>query len=219
MPTKHSVKEYVPDGYYHVYNRGVERRDIFLDNRDYKTFLHFLKLYLSDPEILKGLNPLEGSTLRRKNFYQEIDLLAYCLMPNHFHLLVKQRDEDSLSRFMKCLSTNYSMYFNKRYERVGSLFQGIFKAVLVENDDYLLHLSRYIHLNPHCKGQALAEYDWSSYQEYLELRGTKWVEPEFILGIFNENVGNEMIGKSAYKNFVEDYAYDSAKIVGNLALE
>ena len=220
MPCKNSRKTYKENGIYHVYNRGVEQRDIFIDNQDYKAFLYYLKEYLLSPDDpAKVNNHYKGRTLVRRSFNNRIELLAYCLMPNHFHLLLKQIGETDMTEFMKCLGTSYSMYFNDKYKRVGSLFQGRYKAALVNSDDYLLHLSRYIHLNPHCKGQALAVYDWSSYQDYLELRGTKWVKPEFILGIFNDNAGNEMIGKSAYKDFVEDYAYDSAEILGNLVLE
>jgi len=220
MPCKNSRKAYKENGIYHIYNRGVEKRDIFLDDQDYKTFLYFLKEYLLDPnDPQKKSREYKGRTLVRRSFIDRIELLAYCLMPNHFQLLLKQKGENDMTEFMKCLATSYSMYFNDKYERVGSLFQGRYKAVSVENDDYLLHLSRYIHLNSFDKGQALAEYDWSSYQEYLGVRSTKWVKPEFILSIFNGNIGNEMIGKSVYKDFVEDYEYDSREILGGLTLE
>lgn len=220
MPCKNTIRIYQENGVYHVYNRGVEKRDIFLDDRDYKTFLYFLKEYLLDPnDPLRGNRTGKGRTLVRQSFAGRVELLAYCLMPNHFHLLLRQIGENDIAEFMKCLGTIYTMYFNDRYDRKGSLSQGRYKAILVENDDYLLHLSRYIHLNPSCKGLTLAGYDWSSYQEYLGVRGTKWVKPEFILSIFNDNEDNEMIGKSRYKEFVEELEYDSKEIVGDLALE
>ena len=220
MPCKNTLRISKENGIYHVYNRGVEKRDIFLDTQDYKTLLYYLKEYLLHPnDPLKAKNHYKGRTLVRRNFAERIELLAYCLMPNHFHLLLRQLGENDMTEFMKCLGTSYSMYFNDKYKRVGSLFQGRYKAVLVENDDYLLHLSRYIHLNPYCKGLTLAEYDWSSYQEYLGLRGTKWVNPKFILGIFNDNMDSGMIGKQRYKEFVEELEYDSKEMIGSLALE
>lgn len=220
MPCKNILKTYTENGIYHIYNRGVEKRDIFLDEQDYKTFLYFLKQYLLDPnDPQKKTREYKGRTLVRRSFIDRVELLAYCLMPNHFHLLIKQKGENDMTEFIKCLATSYSMYFNDKYKRVGSLFQGRYKAVLVENDDYLLHLSRYIHINPDYKGRTLAEYSWSSYQEYLGIRGTKWVKPEFILNIFSDGTDNEMTGKGVYKEFVEELGYDSKEIIGGLTLE
>lgn len=137
MPAKNSIKQYVENGYYHLYNRGVEKRNIFLDDQDYSVFLGYIKQYLG---------PHEGSD--PKSLVDDIDLIAFCLMPNHFHFLAKQKTIDGITKFMRAICTNYVMYFNKKYERVGTLFQGKYKGVLLDNDTYLLHLSRYIHLNP-----------------------------------------------------------------------
>jgi len=220
MPCKNILKTYQENGIYHVYNRGVEKRVIFMDTQDYKTFLYFLKEYLiHSDDIARENKSYKGRTFARRSFFGRVELLSYCLMPNHFHLLLRQVGEQDMTEFMKCLSTSYSIYFNNRHKRVGGLFQGRYKAILVNNDEYLLHLSRYIHMNSERKGRTFVEYDWSSYQDYLGLRNTKWVKPEFILGIFNDNMDNEMVGKSAYKDFVEDYAHDSKEILGNLALE
>ncbi len=252
MPAKNVVKEYVEGGVYHVYNRGVEKRDIFIDDNDYKTFLYFLKTYLSNPEILKestSQKSQKGSTLfktlfnpSRANFYDEVELLAYCLMPNHYHLLVRQKNKDSMLKFMKCLATNYSMYFNKRHERVGSLFQGVYKAVLVKSDEYLLHISRYIHLNP-LKGfnpqedadpqedaqgdfseqqiDQLHQYNWSSYDEYLDKRSTKWVNTRLIWEIFKELSGSlsSSGGFDSYQDFVESYKENSIDFLGKSTLD
>lgn len=205
MPSRNAIKEYLENGCYHVYNRGIEKRDIFCDERDYKFFLYLLKLYLS-PE---GTVPLpEGQSLSRRNFYGKIYLWCYVLMPNHFHLLIKQENKKDMAEFMKCLSTNYSMYFNKRHNRSGTLFQGRYKAILVQEDFYLLHLSRYIHLNPAQKGtvpvEGLHSFDYSSYADFLGQRNTKWVEPEFILGVLGDDPGATMDGKTSYKSFVEE---------------
>lgn len=133
-----------------------------------------------------------------------------------------------MSEFMKCIMTNYVMYFNDQNNRVGGLFQGRYKALLVEGDDQLLHLSRYIHLNPTellgsdpCK--ALAGYDYSSFQDYIGARNTKWMKPEFVLRLNDEEVSGDLeTKKKTYKNFVSEYAKDREAIkenLGNLVLE
>lgn len=216
MPSRNVLKIYVPGGIYHVYNRGVEKRDIFTDIQDYKTFLYFLKQYLIDPEDpKKDLANFKGRTFVRRSFYNRVELLAYCLMPNHFHLLIKQKEANDISEFMKCLATSYSMYFNDRHDRVGCLFQGRYKAVLVNGDEQLLHLSRYIHTNPLGKSShidkgpsfvSLEGYDYSSYQDYIGLRSTKWVNPNFLLNLSEQNEGKDKSDKAkVYKKFVEDF--------------
>ncbi|MCL5094313.1 MAG: transposase [Patescibacteria group bacterium] len=223
MPSRNVLKNYVEGGIYHVYNRGVEKRDIFLDGQDYKTFLYFLKQYLIDEnDPLRDTKNYKGRTFVRRSFCGRIELLAYVLMPNHFHLLLKQKGERDIAEFLKCLATSYSLYFNDKYDRVGTLFQGRYKAVLVKDDAYLLHLSRYIHLNPlNNKGPSfvIREYDYSSYQDYLGLRNTKWIKSKLILEMFDQNKDSDLIDKSKYEDFVEDYALDSGKILGDLVLE
>src|SRR3989344_1972051 len=152
MPAKNSRKQYLENGYYHIYNRGVEKRKIFLDRQDYSVFLSYLKEYLSpkDENALYSILSDDSSTLQEKdrarkllrmnNFLQEIILLAYCLMPNHFHFFVKQKSAGSIDKFMNSLGTRYTMYFNKKYKRVGSLYQGVYKGVLVTNQEHYLHL-------------------------------------------------------------------------------
>ncbi|OGM05243.1 hypothetical protein A2715_04795 [Candidatus Woesebacteria bacterium RIFCSPHIGHO2_01_FULL_39_32] len=226
MPAKNSRKIYVKNGYYHAYNRGVEKRNIFEDTQDYKVFLRYLKESLVPPNELK-INPKEftlkgqafkGVPRKPKNFHGKIELIAYCLMPNHFHLLLKQVDDISLQNFMQAIVTRFSIYFNKRYDRVGSLFQGRYKAVLILEDNYLLHLSRYIHLNPSEYTDNLVDA-YSSYGEYLGLRKTKWVKPDFILNFFNKEVAPEFKKVISYKDFVENYKKDSSEILGYLTLE
>lgn len=226
MPRKHSLKVYVKDGYYHIYNRGVEKRKIFQDKQDYQVFLSYLKYSLSKPPkpedirvnfTLQGL-PFKGIPRLPKNFYKEIDLLAYCLMPNHFHLLIKQSDKNSIKSFTTSLLTRYSMYFNKKYNRVGSLFQGPYKAVLIQDENYLLHLSRYIHLNPKEYTNNLVNA-YSSYADYLGFKNTKWVNPKVILTFFNSAVIPEIKKINSYRDFVESYKKDSVELLGKLTLE
>lgn len=229
MPARNSVKIYVTNSFYHIYNRGVEKRNIFEDEQDYKVFLNYLKESLSSPPNLSKTVPkivnVQGRTFTfkafphlPKNFLNEIELLAFCLMPNHFHLLIRQNDKDSIKKFMQSLLTRYSLYFNKKYQRVGSLFQGKYKAVIVKDESYILHLSRYIHLNPSEYTQDLIN-TYSSYAYYLGIRKASWVKPNFILSFFDNKVLPLFKKFNDYKDFVEKYAEDSKEVLGNLTLE
>ncbi len=221
MPAKNKIKEYLSNGYYHVYNRGVEKRIIFTDHQDEAVFLSYLKEYLlpKDPEILfrtitdPNSSPNEKAEaqkkLRMNNFSEEIDLLAYCLMQNHFHLLIKQKNERGIEKFMRSLATRYVLYFNHRHDkRVGGLFQDTYKAVLVKSEEQLLHLSRYIHRNPFQKGLTLKECPQpSSYLNYLNTIKQKWVKPENILGYFTKS------GPNSYERFVEGNEIEEQSIL------
>lgn len=226
MPSKNIIKVNVENGYYHIYNRGVEKRKIFQDTQDYKVFLNYLKEYLSPPPELKTLTTtftLQGSTFKGvprqpKNYHDKIVLLAYCLIPNHFHLLIKQVEKGVMKNFMQSLLTRYSMYFNKKYERVGTLFQGIYKATLINDESYLLHLSRYIHLNPFEYSPVLVRA-YSSYAEYLGKRKTKWINTKLILSFFDQAKLTILKKTNSYKDFVEKYKKDSKEILGDLVLE
>jgi putative transposase len=174
MPHRNTIRHFTENGIYHVYNRGVEKRDIFLDDQDYSIFLHLLKYYLSplDPEDIHPLLQFQKFSIRKayplKNLENEIDLIAYCLMPNHFHLILRQVTKDGITKLMRKISTTYVMYFNKRNNRVGYLFQGKYKAAIVEGDFYLLQLSRYVHLNPiDLQGSDPFNYPYSSYKYFL----------------------------------------------------
>lgn len=211
MPARNSVKEFVSDAYYHVYNRGVEKRVIFMDDQDYGVFLSYVKTYLLpkdtktlssiliDPDVPWVKKDQALKLLRMNNFAEEIMLISYCLMPNHFHLLVKQKGERSLDQFMNSLCTRYSMYFNRKHKRVGVLFQDVYKAVRVTSEEQLLHLTRYIHRNPLLQGVPLQRFVHSSYQDYLGLRKTPWITKGVILDYFNKN-GQ---GANLYSAFVE----------------
>lgn len=199
MPAKNTLKTYVENGYYHLYNRGVEKRIIFKDKEDYSTFLSLLKNYLTQ-------NPL--SPFSRRTLYGRIELLSYCLMPNHFHLLVKQVDKNAISDFIRRLCTTYSMYFNRRYKRTGTLFESRYKASLIDQNEYLLHLSRYFHQNPINtlkRGQKLDGYFYSSYRNYLGLTHQDWLETEEILTLLKEEFGKRM----TYQKFMEDSSIES----------
>lgn len=202
MPARNSVKQYLENGYYHIYNRGVEKRLIFLDEQDYSVFLSYLKEYLlpkSESELRKQLTDPKTSyqekykilaKLRLNNFSEEITLLAYCLMPNHFHFFIKQKNAFSIDKFMQSISTRYIMYFNRKYKRVGSLFQAVYKAVLVTTEPQFIYLSKYIHK------QALYNQP-NSYYEYIQKRQTEWVKPNEVLSYFSKSNSN-----LSYENYV-----------------
>lgn len=185
MPAKNSVKQYDTNAYYHVYNRGTGKQPIFLDAQDKRKFLSLLARHLdADSELVRG----DGRTYET----YELELVAFCLMKNHFHLLLYQLDDiEAVTKLLRSVSTAYTMYFNFRYKRQGGLFQGIFKASKIQNESYLEHISRYIHLNP----RTYKTYAWSSLAEFVGRRSTSWVHPERILDMTPEQ----------YLFFLEDY--------------
>lgn len=193
------IRYFQKGSYYHVYNRGNRKQNIFLSNRDYERFLKKLKEY-------------------KEKF--KISILGYCLMTNHFHFLLRQDDEIPITSFMLGFGTSYAKYFNIKYGEVGSLFQDRFKAKLVEKDAYLLQLSRYIHRNPkeillRTPGVELASYRWSSYPSYISKDKNDLVDSSFILNYFAKSNPHE-----DYKKFVE-YDFKDADLlsIGDLLLE
>lgn len=177
MPNRLTLRHFVTGGYYHVFNRGVGKQNIFFDAEDYEYFLHVLSGYLQS-------NTQSAGKLRR-NFYQKIDILAFCLMPNHFHILLQQHEERAIAAFIQSLLLRYVFYFNKKYKRVGHLVQDTYKARLVENDIDLLHLTRYIHLNPQGIKKVAQNYPYSSLGSYtLQKKEFPWLVTETVMGIF-----------------------------------
>lgn len=230
MPGKNTTKQYIKGGYYHLYNRGVEKRLIFMDEQDYAVFLSYLKEYLlpkdeqdllkkfSDPNISYIEKDKIIKLLRLNNFAEEVTLLAYCLMPNHFHFLVKQKNASSIDKFMNSLATRYTMYFNRKYKRVGSLYQSVYKAVNVETDEQLLCLTSYIHKQAFSpsQGEALQGLQGlyqqpSSYLEYLGLRKTEWIKPEEILTFFSKT--NPLLSYESFVKQQEDIGIIQNKIL------
>lgn len=196
---------------YHIYNRGVEKRKIFLDEEDYLRFIHdlfefndinptpnltyYLKSQFKSKEV--GLPKIEKES--RKLL---VEILVFCLMPNHFHLMVKQKVDGGITLFMRKLGTGYTNYFNQKYKRVGPLFQGKYKIVHLYQDAHFLYLPYYIHLNPleliipEWKEQGiknikkamrfLEKYRWSSFLDYIGYKNFPSVtQRQFLLKLFN----------------------------------
>ena len=154
--------------FYHVYNRGVEKRPLFFDDRDRKVFLRFL-----------------GETVQSS----QLRLFSYCLMENHFHFFLQTRKQN-LDEAMRGLQGQYAQYVNRRYKRVGPLFQGRYKSPLVNGEQYALVLARYIHRNPLEASlvKKLEDYPWSSYPSYTGLLPAwKWLDTHWLLRQFNED--------------------------------
>jgi len=182
----------VAGGYYHLYNRGVNRGRIFFERENYGFFLQGLRRYLGVPD--------------------EMVVVAYCLMPTHYHLVVRP-ETDMLSRQMQRFGISYSKAINRRFDRVGPLFEGNFGAKAVDRDEYLVHLSRYVHWNPVATGLVSdpAEWEFSSYREYVGLRRGTLPSAGVVLGHF--------AGPEAYRAYVlEDGAREMGRI-GHLLFE
>lgn len=175
--------------YYHVYNRGTDKRVVFMDEEDYQRFSDLMFLCNSKRNIVFRDIPIgEAYVFERGDTL--VDIGAYCLMQNHFHLLVREKIEKGISIFMQKLLTAYSMYFNTKYKRTGSLYEGPFRATHVSEDRYLKYLFAYIHLNPvkiidpewkengisnrAVAKEYLAEYTYSSYPEYMGTVRKEW---------------------------------------------
>jgi len=187
MPSRNILKLDVAGAYYHIYSRGVNKQVIFTDDADYAFFLSLLKRYLS-PETTSSKKGVVYP-----NYYSGIVLHSFCLMPNHIHLLIHQKNKGVMQQLMRSLMTSYSSYFNRKHERRGPLFESRYKASHIDSDSYLQHISRYIHLNP----AKWREYPYSSQKYFLGNSQAEWLKPQKILDIFSS--------RQEYEKFLEDY--------------
>ena len=202
--------------FYHVFNRGVEKRMTFIDKRDYSRFIDSLNYYRPRDQHVRfsfrGRITILNQDIRLGPLLAEV--VSYCLMPNHFHLLLKQVVDNGITTFLSKLSNSYTKYFNTRHRRVGPLFQGSFKAVRIESDEQFVHVCRYIHLNPLIDylTKDIRDYTYSSYLEYLGIKE----------GFCHKNyVMDGFPSPEAYEKFVldqEDYGR-SIKLLERAALE
>ncbi len=191
MPSKNTLRFYDAPAFYHVYNRGANKQPIFIDDKDRAKFLSLLARHLDPTTLTRDTN---GKEYEKYN----VDLAAFCLMDNHYHLLLfQQSDATAVSQLLKSISTAYTMYFNKRHRHQGTIFQGVFKASHIDDESYLLHISRYIHLNPF----EYMTYHWSSLPYYLETPPPPWVKPQVI---------NDM-SPAKYRDFLQSYLTDQAE--------
>jgi len=218
---------FITSEYYHIYNRGIDKRIIFKSHKDYERFIMLLYVSNTQTESFR----LDNLINQQHKTFDEILILdkgepivsigTWCLMPNHFHLLVRQEVDGGITKFMRKLGVGYSMFFNIKYQRTGSLFGGLFKSKLIGVDDnYMRQLFGYIHINPleikfpKWKEQIkqvkqerfllnfLESYPYSSYQDYL---GNDRVEKNIIK---RENFPEYFENSQSFKDFVENYFID-----------
>ena len=190
-------KSFAPGEYYHLFNRGNGKMNIFKDAADYNFFLSRIEEYIYPGRKDRRAPSAGKQRYERKAFpVGAFTLVAYCLMPNHYHLLFRQNDSTSLSVLMLGLTTSYSKYFNKKYDRVGSLFQDQFKAVHIGSNEQLLWVSAYIHQNPAVSGlvKEPSTYLYSSYSEYLSSSDKELCDTKIVLEQYTE--------KRIYQDFV-----------------
>lgn len=192
MPVRNTTKQYDAPAYYHVYNHGVGDEPIFHDDQDRRKFLTLLS---------RHLDPSDTARTSDGSAYQvyDINLVAYCLMSNHFHLMVFQEsDPQAITQLMRSVATAYTMYFNRKHKRRGHLFESVFKAKCITDDAHLIHMSRYIHMNP----RSYLRYKWSSINYYLGGEPPAWLKPSLVNGLTPEG----------YKNFLQSYEGKKAEI-------
>lgn len=187
MPSRNITRFDDNDSYYHVYARGASKESIYRDDTDKAYFSYLLSRHL-------GKEPVVNKQGYAYPYYRgKVEVVAYCFMGNHFHLLVYQYERGALQRLMKSVMTAYSMYFNRKYKRTGSLFENRYKASQITSDTYLMHISRYIHLNP----RSWRRYEWSSYQHIFDTTGPEWLEPTRVAELF--------ASRQSYHDFMTSY--------------
>jgi len=207
MPRRKTI--FINNGIYHVLNKDVNSAPIFLNNNDHQRFLDIVNLCRYNPQIKFSLyNRLHKQEKNefldnlKKKHEPIIDILAFSLMPNHFHLLLKQLQDKGIQIFLGNLQNSYAKYFNIKNKRTGPLFQSAFKSIDIETDEQLIHVSRYIHLNPVSSYiidiENLENYKWSSFGNYLNDKKYEFVASATILGYFKT--------QSKYRKFVFDQA-------------
>ncbi len=183
---------------YHITNRTIAKVPLFSSNYDQQRFLNTISFYRHKNIPLRFSHYMKLPSQEQEKLTSHIkktnkllvEIIAFCLMPNHIHFLLKQLGDKGISTFMSKLQNSYAKYFNLKYKRTGALFQSMFRAVRIETDEQLTHVSRYIHLNPStsyvCKIKDLKKYAWSSFPHYLGLKTFKFVKPSLVLGLFKD---------------------------------
>lgn len=193
---------------YHICNRGVDKRDVFMSRKDYERFLLGMDLLNDEKEGLMGQlkdarrnNPkITIEDFSKASLWKRdplVEIIAYCLNPNHYHFILRQLKEKGIENFMHRIGTSHTKYFNKKNDRSGALFQGVFKAVHVDSNEYLLYLSAYVNKNNFIHGYNNENIYWqySSLPDYLGIAKNNLVKKDIIIGQF-KNV-------EEYKNFVD----------------
>ena len=243
MSKKRIFENYQP---YHVISRGTDGRTIFSEEIDYYRFIYLLyacnfgspAFNLWKRDVIKAAKAiLQGEKLPQKFIQKEhpqlVDILALTLIPNHYHSILEQRTERGITYFMQKVNGAYGKYFNLKNQRDGRLFQGAFKAILIDNETYLLRVSRYVHLNvldliqpdwrkegvknPQKAIKFLSNYVWSTAPDYLGVRNSNIVTTKGLYNIFFENFSKE--GVENYKQFLLDWPKKQYREMASYLLE
>lgn len=183
-----------PGEFYHIFNRGLNRQPIFKSKRDYERFVLTLKFYQFSQPPLRLSYFINLPDNKQKEIWKKIikkpklvEIISFVLMPNHFHFLLRQLLPNGITFYLSLITNSYTRYFNTKSNRKGDLFEGVFKAVRIESEEQLIHLSRYLHLNPvvSCliKENELTSYSYSSLPEYLNGKSS-FVSTDLILSYF-----------------------------------
>lgn len=193
MPSIYYNRNFKPQYFYHIYNRGAYKHRIFKDSQDYNVFIEILAYYLKCPTAkhFSYKKLIKNPYIKVPNLcVDSVRLVTYCLMPNHFHFIFKQMPEaikkTNISNLMRRLSITYAMYFQYKYQHTGALFESKYKNVKVDTNKQLLHLSKYIHKNPNKLTKNLENYAFSSLPNYLkQTKPINWLYPEYVLKLVN----------------------------------
>src|SRR3989344_3252705 len=201
--------------FYHIYNRGTDKRAIFCDKYDFDRFIQSMTEFNST----KPIGSLFENSFRDQLGVRDaklVNIVAYCLNPNHSHLILEQRQKDGISKFMGRLGGGYVSHFNIKYKRIGTLFQGRFKAIHIDSNEYLLHLSAYVNLNNKVH-RIKGEFFRSSWNEYLNKNKTNLSRPDIILKQFSNSDEYKNFAESSLKDILE--RKERRKEMENLLLE
>ncbi len=217
MPSIYYNRNFRPQYFYHIFNRGAYKHKIFHDKDDYEDFLGILAYYLKYPKAKKlsyHKTVKQPHILVPNQYVDSVRLVAYCLMPNHFHLILKQlpsaTKHTNISNLMRRVSITYAMHFQYKYKHAGTLFEGKYKNVVVDSNEQLLYLSKYIHQNPNKLVKNIKKYPYSSLPQYLkEVEPVDWLYPEYVY----------KLTKNYYHFFISKPTDADAKKIEPLILE
>jgi len=214
MPSKYYERNFKPQYFYHILNRGAYKNKIFLNKSDYEVFTDILSYYLKFPRARHYNYQNIVTEFKVPNLKSTVHLVAYCLMPNHFHFILKQlpiaTKETNISNLMRRVSITYAMYFHHKYKHAGTLFESKFKNVTIDSNEQLLYLSKYIHQNPKKLTKKLSDYPYSSYPAFInKVTPPAYLHPEYILKL-----------QQNYQELINTHMRDSeSKKIETLALD
>lgn len=200
-------RKFINGEFYHVFNRGTDKRNIFVSQFDLKRFLKSLKEFnaIKPAGSLYAISFLEPNLQSQRRKKRLVNIIAYCLNPNHFHLILQQVNKNGISEFLKRLTGGYAWYFNNKNKRSGVLFQGKFKAKHIDSNEYLLHLSAYVNLNNfvHQLSGPTAKLSASSWDEYVDKTDTFLCKKDIILKQFGDVEEFKEFAQNSLKDIIE----------------